>query len=246
MLSVGKSTLSVALAYKTYKRNHRQWRIRSYFQNLLRLPVDEEPLLYSNIPLRVPYVPLTIDLLTRKKRFRYKSVLYICEASLVADNQMYKVCGETENERVALFNKLFGHSTKNGVCIYDTQCVGDLSINVRRCLSSDIYIYDLVKCFPFFLVAKIREERYSEDGQTINTYNEDLEDSLKKCLISKRTWKLFDAYCYSAWTDDLPVVDNVVNLSKDASLKAQKLVSFREYKTVPIDRQEKENKDASC
>lgn len=238
--------MSVALAYKTYKRNHRQWRIRSYFQNLLHLPLDEEPLLYSNIPLRVPYVPLTIDLLTRKKRFRYKSVLYICEASLVADNQMYKVCGETENERVALFNKLFGHSTKNGVCIYDTQCVGDLSINVRRCLSSDIYIYDLVKCFPFFLVAKIREERYSEDGQTINTYNEDLEDSLKKCLISKRTWKLFDAFCYSAWTDDLPVVDNVVNLSKDASLKAQKLVSFREYKTVPIDRQEKEKKDASC
>lgn len=242
-LSVGKSTMSVALAYKTYKRNHLQWRIRSYFQSLFHMPVDEEPLLYSNVPLRVPYVPLTIDLLTRRTRFRYKSVLYVCEASLVADNQMYKIAGESENERVALFNKLFGHSTKNGVCIYDTQCIGDLSINVRRCLSSDIYVYELVKWIPFFLIAKIREERYSEDGQVVNSYNEDVEDSLKRCLISKKTWKLFDAFCYSSFTDDLPVEDRVVRLKKDDPLKAQKIVSFRKYETIPTDRQEKESKD---
>jgi len=132
---------------------------------------------------------------------------------------------------------------KIGVCIYDTQCIGDLSINVRRCFSSDIYVYELVKWIPFFLIAKIREERYSEDGQVVNSYNEDVEDSLKRCLISKRTWKLFDAFCYSSFTDDLPVEDRVVRLKKDDSLKAQKIVSFRKYETIPIDRQDKESKD---
>lgn len=238
----GKSTLAVALAVKTYKRNHRAWKMRAWFQKKMNVPIDEEPLLYSNIPLSVPYVPLTLDLLLRKKRFAYKSVLYICEASLVCDNQMYKLCGESENERVMFFNKLFGHETLNGTCIYDTQCIGDLSINVRRCLSSSLYVYNLNKSIPFFLIANVREERYCEDGQTMNVYDADVEESVKKVLISKRTWKYFDAFCYSKFTDDLEVEKNVVKLDKGTSLKASDIVSFRNFKTLMED----VNNDFEC
>ena len=79
------------------------------------------PLIYSNVPLAMPYVPLTDDLLLRKKRFVYGSVIYVQEASLVADSQLIR--DMDVNERLMLFNKLIGHETKGGVIIYDTQCI---------------------------------------------------------------------------------------------------------------------------
>lgn len=230
----GKSTLSVYLAIQTYNRVHRRWKIRSFFQTLLHKKVDEEPLLYSNIPLAVPYVPISLELLQRKVRPRYGSVAYVNEASLVADQMLYK--NDELNERLTLFNKLFGHETCGGVLIYDTQCVHDVHYSVKRSLSSYIYVHHLEKRLPFFLVAQVREERYSDDTGVVNSYNEDVENSLKKVLIPKRVWKKFDAYCFSCFTDGLPVADNVIEDSAD--LKARSIVSFRQYKTI----NNKENK----
>lgn len=230
----GKSTLSVYLAIQTYNRVHRRWKIRSFFQTLLHKKVDEEPLLYSNIPLAVPYVPISLELLQRKVRPRYGSVAYVNEASLVADQMLYK--NDELNERLTLFNKLFGHETCGGVLIYDTQCVHDVHYSVKRSLSSYIYVHHLEKRLPFFLVAQVREERYSDDTGVVNSYNEDVENSLKKVLIPKRVWKKFDAYCFSCFTDGLPVADNVIEDSAD--LKARNIVSFRQYKTI----NNKENK----
>lgn len=224
----GKSTLSVYLAIQTYNRVHRRWKIRSFFQTLLHKKVDEEPLLYSNIPLAVPYVPISLELLQRKVRPRYASVAYVNEASLVADQMLFK--NDELNERLTLFNKLFGHETCGGVLIYDTQCVHDVHYSVKRSLSSYIYVHHLEKRLPFFLVAQVREERYSDDTGVVNSYNEDVENSLKKVLIPKRVWKKFDAYCFSCLTDGLPVADNVIEDSAD--LKARNIVSFRQYKTI--------------
>lgn len=231
----GKSTLSVYMAIQTYNRVHRRWKIRVFFQKLLHRPFDEEPLLYSNIPLAVPYVPITLELLQRKVRPRYGSVAYVNEASLLAD-QMLSLKKDDTNERLTLFNKLFGHETIGGVLIYDTQCVADVHYAVRRSLSSYIYVHHLEKRIPFFLIAQVREERYSDDRGVINAYNEDVEESLKKVLIPKRVWKKFDAYCFSCLTDGLPVSDNVIEDCVD--LKARDIVSFREYKTL----MQKENK----
>lgn len=222
----GKSTFAVYLAIQNYKRSHRVWKIRSYFQKLLQRKVDEEPLLYSNIPLGVPYVKLTDDLITQKKRFRYRSVVYVNEASLLADSQLYK--NMEINERLMMFNKLFGHETRGGYIIYDTQAIVDLHYSIKRCISEYFYIHHLEKHIPFLLLAKVREERYSEDGNIINNYNDDIEDSLKKVLMTKRVWKKFDAYCFSFLTDALPVEDRVRNVG-NKDLKAQDIVSFRKF-----------------
>lgn len=64
----GKSTFSVNLAIKTYKRIHLRWQFRSYFQKLLQRPIAEEPLLYSNIPL----VHLAVDFLIFIPRLSHK------------------------------------------------------------------------------------------------------------------------------------------------------------------------------
>lgn len=235
----GKSTFAVALSIQKYKQAHRMWVIRKFFQELLRRKVDEEPLLYSNIPLAVPYVPLTKDLIQRKKRFRYKSVVYVNEASLMADSMLGAVKGgagrgETElvAERLMLFNKLFGHETYSGYLIYDTQAIVDLHFSIKRCISEYFYIHHLQKYIPFLLCANVREERHSEDNSTINAYTDDVEKSLSRVLIPKSVWKKFDAHCFSYLTDDLPVEDNVIRGCKD--LKARSVISFRDFKTINI------------
>lgn len=223
----GKSTFSVALARSEYKKRLRATKIRNFFRKIFRKKNFEElPLLYSNVPLAMPYVPLTDDLLLRKKRFVYGSVIYIQEASLVADSQLIR--DMDINNRLLLFNKLIGHSTKGGCLVYDTQCIGDVHYSIKRCLSEYFYIHHLVKWIPFILIAYVQENRYSDDNSVIVAQDKDIDDTLKKVIILKRTWKYFDRYCYSVLTDDLPVEDCVIkNNLQSKNLKAEHILTFR-------------------
>lgn len=225
-VKTGKTTFGVALAIDKYKRTLRSWKIKSFLCDILNREKPEKPLLYSNIPLKVPYVPITKDLLTRKKRFRFGSVVYVCEASLVADSQLIK--DMDLNNNLLLFNKLIGHSLHSGhsALIYDTQTIADVHYSVKRCLSEYFYVHHLVKWIPGILIAYIREERYSEDGSVISTYDKDVEETLKKVIIKKSTWKKFDSCCYSIMTDNLPCEDKIVEVD---DLKAKDIVSFRDW-----------------
>ena len=147
----GKSTLSVSIVRSEYKSRVRKTKFMNFFRKLFHKPLKELPLLYSNVPLACPYVPLTDDLLLRKKRFVYGSVIYCQEASLVADSQLIR--DMDINQRLLLFNKLIGHETKGGVIVYDTQCISDLHYSIKRCLSNYIYVHHLVKWVPFFNIS---------------------------------------------------------------------------------------------
>lgn len=227
-VKAGKSTFSCALALSKYKSQVRKVRFANFFRRIFRKELFEKPLLYSNVPLNCEYVPLTDDLLLRKQRFVYRSVIYAQEASLIADSQLIKDLDI--NQRLLLFNKLIGHETKGGYLIYDTQCINDNHYSVKRCISEYFYIHDTVKWIPFILLCHVRELRYSDDGQEINVYEGDVEESMRTVLVSKRIWKMFDAYCYSVLTDHLPVASEVVEGRELLDLKARKIVSFRKYK----------------
>lgn len=233
-VKTGKSTLAVATTLSEYRARHRSWKIRKFFCKMFRRQIPEEPLIYSNVPLKVPYVELTEDLIFRRKRFRYGSVIYVNEASLLADSQLIK---DMElNERLNFFNKLIGHETKGGCLIYDTQCIADNHYSVKRSLSNYIYIHHLTKWIPFFLVAHVREFTYSDDDSTIiNSVNDDTEVSLKKVIFRKSTWKKFDSYAWSILTDNLPVEDKIINGKQLEDLKVHKLVSFKRFTTLPKD-----------
>ena len=222
-VKTGKTTFAVNLAIKNYKRNVRSVKIRNFFAKLLRKQQEPLPLLYSNIPLAIPYVPVTRELLQRKVRPVYKSVVLLSEASLVADSQLFK--DSVLNEELMLFVKLFGHESHSGCLILDTQSVCDLHYSFKRCLSEYFYIHHLGK-YLFFNVAYVRECRYSEDGTVVSIDTGDSEENLKKVLISRKVWKYFDAYCYSAMTDDLPIAKDV---RRAKTLKIKKIVSFRHW-----------------
>lgn len=222
----GKTTYSVNLAYREYKSRLRAYKFRKFICKLLFINYKgEEPLLYSNIPLNMKGVKvrqITPELLTRQERFAYGSVVYLSEFSLVADSTLVK--DKILNERLLEFFKLFGHETKGGVCIVDTQSISDCHFSLKRCLDRHIYIYKCIKWIPFFLLLFVREERYAEDGTVVNSYNEDVEESLQKVIIPKRVWKMFDCYTYSAMTDDNDV-SSVAYVGK--SLKSKDYVSFK-------------------
>lgn len=228
-VKTGKSTLSVAMVRSEYKARCKKVKFKNFFNKLFNRPLIEMPLIYSNVPLAMPYVPLTDDLLLRKKRFVYGSVIYVQEASLVADSQLIR--DMDINERLMLFNKLIGHETKGGVIIYDTQCISDVHYSIKRCISNYFYIHHLVKWIPFILVAYVQECRYSDDGSTITVSNEDTENTLKKVILRKSNWKYFDCYCYSVLTDNLPVENKqIYNDVRTKDLKADKILSFRKLR----------------
>lgn len=232
----GKSMLSVHLALRKYKSQRRKWKVKKFFCKLFKKEEPEEPGLYSNVKLAgVPFTLLTTDVITRHVRLPYGSVVYIQEASLFADSMTFK---DMEiNERLLLFNKLFGHETRGGYLIYDTQSIQDNHYAVKRCINSYFWIHHNVK-LPFFCILFVRELFYSEDNSAINTIDSDVEDDLKMILIPKKVWKQYDAYCYSVFTDALPIYKNITYLplktfGKLPDLKTRKLVTLKKYKTIP-------------
>lgn len=240
-IKTGKSTMSVWLAIRQYWRQLRKYYIYNYFLYPVfhklpfgvfkRMKKREKPLFYANIPIAIKnFVPLTCALIERRERFRYGSVVYVCESSLVADSQTIK--NMTINEAMLLLNKLFAHETKGGYLFYDTQSIMDNHYAVKRCLSTYFYIHHMRK-IPFFCLAWVRELKFSEDNTAVNTFDTDVEDTLKLVIIPKKVWKLFDCYCYSVLTDHLPVVDKIVQVHKNGDKKARKIISFRKYRTIP-------------
>ena len=243
-VKTGKSTMSVWLAVRQYWRQLRKYYILNYFIYPVfhwipfgifkRMRKREKPLFYSNIPVAIKnYVPLTLSLIQRKERFRYGSVIYICESSLVADSQAIK--DAYVNEGMLLLNKLIAHETKGGYIFYDTQSIMDNHYAVKRCLSSYFYIHHMRK-IPFFCLAWVRELKFSEDNNVaVNTFDTDVEDTLKLVIIPKRVWRYFDCYCYSVLTDHLPVVDKTVQVIPFGDRKARKIISFKKYRTIPAE-----------
>lgn len=219
----GKSTLAVYLATKKYRSHLRAWRLRSLLARLRKKPEPEMPLLYSNVPLAVKgYAPLTPDHLARKVRFPYRSIVYVQEASLVADSQ--NIRDQELNQSLLELNKLIAHETKGGYLYYDTQSVLDCHYSIKRSLASYLYVHRTVKWLPFVLLAKVEELRFDEVN-TVNVNDGDMDDRpWKWVLMSKRVWKRFDRYCYSIMTDHLPVVGEPTT---PTSLKAEHIITLR-------------------
>lgn len=222
----GKSTMSVHMAISSYKKRLRATKFKNFFRRLFKKQEYELPLLYSNVPLAIPYTKLSLDILMRRKRIVFGSVVYIQEASLVADSQLIK--DKYLNNMLLLWFKLFGHSSHGGLCILDTQSVSDVHYSLKRSLSEYFYIHHLVKWIPFFLVAYVIENRYSDDGSIVTAETKDVEEQYKRVIIPKRTWKYFDTYCFSPLTDDLPVCSDTINNNlQTRDLKSYQIVSFR-------------------
>ena len=219
-VKTGKTTLAVSLACRAYRKELFSYKIRSLFNHDL-----EKPLLYSNIPLNMEYVPVTTNILLRKERIVPKSVMLLDEASLVADSQYIK--DNVVNMQLLKFFKLFGHYSHGGSLIIDTQSISDLHYAIKRCINNYLYI-QRTRSVPLFLIMDVIEQRYSDDGTVLSTQTEDVDNTLRHTIISKKVWSKFDTYCYSVLTDKKPINNAVID-GREHTLKTMNIPSFRDW-----------------
>lgn len=247
-LGSGKSFYSVSLAIKLHKKALIKWyfqkcicKFLALFSKKYKNKEIEKPLLYSNIKLKnYEHVILTKELLTRDIRFNYKSVVLIDEFSLFADQQLYK--NQDLNEKLQLFFKLFRHETKGGYMVVNSQSINDCHYSFKYILNDYFYIHHRIK-LPFISLLAIRENVYSADsGNVINSSNDDIESTLKKVIVFNKYYNKYDSYTYSIFTDKLESDNRLVKFIKNDDLKADRLISFRDYKYLIKDIKNNEKK----
>lgn len=249
-LGTGKSYYSVALAVRLYKKAYRRYVVLKWLLSYLswwkwlnkRLGNVEEPILYSNIRLRnIKFTKVTKDLLYRQNyRFAYKSVLLIDEFSLMADQFCYK--DRDMSERLSNFFKLWRHETKGGYIIVNSQTTSDLHYSLKYVLSDYLYIHHRSK-FPFVTALSVQEMCYVADkdgGNVVNARYSDVEETCKVVLSLNKYYKYYDSYCYSVFTDDLPVYSCAEFNGKGSYIKDVNLVSFKAYQYLTENLKDKE------
>ena len=204
-------------------------------------------MLYSNIPLaNVKYNDLTLDIIKRKVRIPNKSVVFIDEASLLADSMSFK--DKITNEEVSLFVKLFGHYSHGGKLIYNTQDLHDMHFGFKRCTGSMLWLHSKIK-LPFFTIFKVRELISLNDDNvtTSNNFNEDIEQSCMRLIVPNKYMFYYDCFTFSKLTDDLDfqvdysVKKKINKRFKRSNLKSDFIVSFKQFLTFKNERSAKDN-----
>lgn len=232
-LGTGKSALSLNRAILQYKINLCKFKLIYFidkcsyiFTKNEFIKWEEQPLLYSNIPLKdINFIPLTNDVLLRKVRINNKSVVFIDEISLVVDNMDYK--DVDINENLKLFIKLFRHYTHGGMLFINTQNIQDNHYIIKRVLNKYFYIHSKLR-LPFISILKVREFLYSEDNSIQNNVNDDLEKDLKVVIIFNSIFKKYDSICYSILTDNKEFYrDNIIFLKKRRELKTKEILKLK-------------------
>lgn len=234
-VKTGKSLLSVFLSIKDYKRRHiKWWWLTKVFKKDL-----EEPLYYTNVEIsfnnrkrKQPHrlnkniVQMDLDFLNRVVRFNYKSVIYIQESSLMADNMDFNNMGR--NVDLSLFNKLIAHETQGGALYYDTQSPLDNHYSIKRVSSTYFFIQKNLNLLLFH-VLWVREMINQENG--VNAFNDDVETTMRKVLIPFWYHHKYNRYEFSYLTDDLPV-KNIPNRKHLGIISFNKLYIDRADKRV--------------
>ena len=235
-VKTGKTMLSVYLVLKQYRKQLFKWRLKCLACWLKRREIPEKPLIYSNMPLACEYAPLTLDLITGVTRFRFGSVVYFNEMSLIAGSK--DIRDEDLNDFLLKFFKLCAHETHGGYFFIDTQSPQDMHYTLKRSLSTYYFIIRKVR-LPFFNLIWLRENLLVDGENTVAIDTmQDPQDNLveggKKQyfrLIPHRVWKYYDQFAYSVLTDSLPV-DSFTLKPDRKHLKIIQLIRCRDLKEV--------------
>ena len=233
-VKTGKTELCVALVMKQYKRQLRKWRKECRKAKRKYLPFPEKPLIYSNMPIGkkgMEYVPLTNDMIERKVRFAYGSVVYFNEVTFIAGSKDIK--DEEKNNRLLELFKLCAHETKGGYFFIDTQAPQDMHYSIKRSLSTYYTIYKRLT-LPIFSLLWVRENIFVDGENTVAMDNQiDTQDKVseggKKMYflpILNKWWKYYDRYAYSYLTDHLQPITKTVKINNEKDFKVKELLRY--------------------
>lgn len=234
-VKTGKTELCVALCIKQYKKQLRKWRRECRRAKRRYQPFPEKPLLYSNMPIGKKgqtYAPLTLDLIQRKKRFTYGSVVYFNEVSFIAGSKDIK--DEEVNDTLLALFKLCAHETKGGYFFIDTQAPQDMHYSIKRSLSTYYTIYKRTT-LPLVSLLWIRENIFVDGENTVAMDSQiDTQDKVSEggkkmyfLVLPNKWWKYYDRYAYSSLTDHLPTSTEICQILHKSDFKLKDLLRIR-------------------
>lgn len=212
----GKDAICCKFSQKDYKKIHRHW---WFLYHIFRLKY-EEPLFYTNaitsfksIHSKKPHRLdknirfMSLDLMLREKRFNYKSVCWITEGSLFADNMFFN--DQNKNVQLTLFAKLFTHETRGGEMFISTQNPQDLHYSFKRVCGNFLFIQKKINFLNLFLICWVRE--MISDDLGANNFIDDVDTTTRKVLVPRWWFKRYDRYQFSVLTDNLDLSDEKID-----------------------------------
>ena len=233
-LGSGKSLNSVKQVLLLYKKNHNKWLVHKYwnnFKNLFRksdnkkLFIEEEPLIYSNIPIRIKKNKLSTMLnkehLMLKERINQKSIVFIDELPTLVNqfNWSIKEVKYNLNEFITFFRHYIG-----GYLVVNGQAESEIVKQVRVKLNSYYWCFDFKKFLCFYRV-KILHSMISENDISLSTSF--IDENCKKTygIITKN-------YNTRAFKNRYDKVVNVDNKEfKNEDLTTNRIIRFEDYKS---------------
>lgn len=249
---VGKTSTGIYKSKKYCNFANRLYRRRKWFYDKFKKgkypKYFEQPLLYSTQPiyddikkgkLYKYYRPLTTDIIYRKKRPNYRSILFEGETSLIANSLDYKdiILSQQLSLHLKLlrqelrgsYRSIFGRSYPN--LITETQSKNDNHFSYDRSITSVLYLCKS-KTIPFFKIIWCRDMLLIDSVE--NTFNDDIKEdnSIRWFLLPKKVFKWYDSYCYAVLTDDLPKQDYKNNIFVFRS--CFEIPTFHEWKEIKL------------
>ena len=257
----GKSSTGLQIVKNKIFLKKCKYYLRKYFLDYVLHPIKllrnpkkrieeilsrEKPIIYSNVPLyKLNYIPIELDIIKRQNyRFIYDSIIYLNEASLIANSMSYKV--DEINEGLTLFVKLIRHELRgSGLCLLvDTQSPNDLHYAFDRCINQALWIEKSLN-LPFVRIVWMREVAVNRKD-TQNVYLDDVKEdsSLRWFLVWKSIFKNYDTHCYSILTDVLPPLKNYTyNKKKPFKKKRFFIPSWIRFKEIDTNNEKFKNGD---
>lgn len=260
-LGSGKTLTATKIAINLWKRRHIRWRIREWWtkhfnkwrtktnerkdkwnkehpnkkQKRIKdlLLHDEEPLLYSNIPLlikkklkgqKIYATKLTKEMLLLKERIHEGSITLIDELPQLVNqfNWNIKEVQDNVNEFITFYRHYIGAHF-----IVTAQSIDDIVVQIRRKLNSYYWLYDFHKFL--FIFYKVRICNLMTSDLITNISTTFVEDNTKwkyGCLLPRR----YQSRCYKHRYDKVANGKN----TKFKKLYTRKIIRFGNYES-PLD-----------
>lgn len=234
-LGVGKTLKATKVGLNLWKRKHFRWHVREWWLKYFNkwrskanhrrekwniehpnrkqkkikslMLHDEEPLLYSNIPIllkkrykgkKLYSQKLTKEMLLCKERQHEYSITLIDELPQLVNQFNWNIeeVQNNLNEYITFYRHYIG-----GHLIVTAQSIDDIVVQIRRKLNSYYWLYDFHKIF--FIFYKVRVCNLQTSDLITNVSTTFIEDNTKwnyGCLLPRR----YQSRCYKHRYDKVP------------------------------------------
>lgn len=238
-LGSGKTLNSVKMAIQRYKVNLNKWRFKVLITKMKQIlnkllhkinkkhalktyQIDEKPLFYSTIPIKLSKkeqsIQLTKEHLILKKRINQHSIVLIDELPNIVNqfNWDLEIVKNNLNEFITYFRHYI-----DGYLIINGQAVSEIVKQVRVKLNSYYWCYNFQKIFFIFYRVRILNNQISENQVSLSS--EFIEENTK-WTYGIIPFKRYNTRAYKHRYDKLQSINNTPFNSDD--LTTNKIIRF--------------------